>query len=84
MPKKRKRTLKSAQLELVALLEYMLSEVHAGGEEKHYRLRIPYGTDERNKVELIADVSVYCDGELEDDRDDRKKFKLTGPYKKRH
>lgn len=83
MAKRKKRTLKSAKVELIALLEYMMAEVYAGKEEKHYRLRIPYGVDEKSKVELIADVSVYYDGELEND-DTGTKFKISGPNKKRH
>lgn len=83
MPKRKKRKLKAAQAELTALLEYMLTEVYVAKEEKHYRLRIPYGTDEKNTIELIADISVYYDGELENDSTGTK-FKITGPDKDRH
>lgn len=81
MPKRTKRKLKGAQTEAIALLEYMLAEVYSTGDEKHYRLRIPYGND---KVELIVDISVYHDGELQDDSEPSNKFKITGPNKKRH
>lgn len=77
--KRKKKTLKSAQQELIALLEYMMAEVYAGGNEKHYRLRMPYdGTN----TELVVDISVYADGELKDDNG--RKYKITGPNKKRH
>lgn len=80
MAKRKKRTLKSAQAEMIALLEYMMAEVYAGGEEKHYRLRMPYNED---GTEMVVDISVYADGELRDD-DSGAKFKITGPNKKRH
>lgn len=80
MAKRKKRTLKNAQAEMIALLEYMMAEVYAGGEEKHYRLRMPYSED---GTEMVVDISVYADGELRDD-DSGTKFKITGPNKKRH
>ena len=79
MPKRTKR--KIAQTEAVALLEYLLAEVYATGEDKHYRLRLPYGKD---KVELVVDISVYFDGELQDESEPTNKFKIAGPAKKRH
>lgn len=77
--KRKKKTLKNAQQELIALLEYLLAEVYAGKSEKHYRLRVPY---DDSSVELIVDLSVYYDGELYDDSG--KRIKITGPAKKRH
>lgn len=79
MPKRTKRRV--VQTEAVALLEYLLAEVHATGDEKHYRLRLPYGED---KVELVVDISVYFDGELQDESEPANKFKIAGPNKKRH
>jgi hypothetical protein len=70
-----------AQTEAVALFEYLIAEVHASGEDKHYRLRLPYGPD---KVELVIDISVYYDGELQDESEPANKFKIAGPAKKRH
>jgi hypothetical protein len=81
MAKRKKRSLKGTQIETVALLEYLLAEVYSTGEEKHYRLRMPYGPD---AVELVVDLSVYYDGELQDDSEPSNKFKITGPNKKRH
>lgn len=81
MAKPKKKNLRSSQVETIALLEYLLAEVYESGEEKHYRLRMPYGPD---TVELIVDLSVYYDGELQDDSEPSNKFKITGPNKKRH
>lgn len=80
MPKRTKRKLKAYQTELIALIEYMLTEAYESGSEKHYRLKIPYGPDQ---LELVMDLSVYFDGELQDD-DSGRKFKITGPDKKSH
>lgn len=78
--KRKNRKLKAYQTELIALVEYMLTEAYEAGEEKHYRLKIPYGPD---AVELILDMSVYFDGELKDEQSGSK-FRITGPDKKRH
>lgn len=80
MAKRTNRRLKNFQTEAIALLDYMLAESYSTGKEYHYRLRIPYGPD---KVELIADISVYFDGELADDDEPKKRFKVSGPDKNR-
>lgn len=78
--KRSKRKLKTYQTELIALVEYMMAEAYEVGKEKHYRVKIPYGPD---SVELVLDLSVYFDGELQDDNTGAK-FKIAGPDKKRH
>jgi hypothetical protein len=57
----------------------------------HYRLRLPYGSANENEkmqkeVELVVDLSVYFDGEMNDERSEERTitFKITGPDKDRH
>jgi hypothetical protein len=81
--KRKKRKLKAAQQETLALLEYLLAEAFESGSEKHYRLKMPYGHQPDNQVQFIVDISVYFDGELSDESGS-KKFRITGPDKASH
>lgn len=81
MPKRKLRKLKGIQSETIALLEYLLAEAYNSSTEQHYRLKVPY---EPHDVTFVIDLSIYFDGELTDDRDEQKQFKITGPNKKRH
>lgn len=91
MSTRKKRKLRKVQYELVSLVELLLAEAYWSHDEKHYRFKIPYGaSDENEKVSpealMVVDISVYFDGEVKDEREDRetKLFKITGPDKDRH
>lgn len=89
--KRKKKIIRDVQKETTALLEYLLAEAYARGQDMHYRLKVPYGpikpNDKMEKAaELIVDISVYFDGDLNDERNTEQptRFKITGPNKDRH
>lgn len=89
MGKKRTKKLKALQHEAIALLDYLVAESYAAGEPKAARIRMPYGKineDEKQflNAEMVVEISVYFDGELSDEREPEKRFKITGPTKDRH
>ena len=81
--RRKTRRLKGITQETIALLEYLLAESYEAQKEFHYRLRLPYGPGNRQKLEFIIDLSIYFDGELNDERTNTK-HKIAGPSKKRH
>lgn len=78
--KRKARALKNAQLELMALIDFILAEAYEAQKDFHYRLSFPYGAEKQ--VRYVVDLSVYYDGELSDESGT--KFKVSGPRKKRH
>lgn len=84
-----KRRLRKIQHEVVSLVEYLLAEVYATGEEKKYRFKIPYGALKKDSEQIspnaliVVDMDVYFDGELTHEREERTVFKVAGPYKNR-
>lgn len=81
--KPKNRRLKSAQHELMALIDYLTAEAYETGNTKAYRLRMPYKHGDKPEVQMIIEVAVYFDGEMSDERTkDGTKFKAGRPGKK--
>lgn len=82
--RRKTRRLKTIQHEALALFEYLIAESYELGKELHYRFRVPYGNKAGKEVEYIIDVSLYFDGDVNEQREDGKKYKVASPNKKRH
>lgn len=80
----RRKVRRIAQHEALALLEFLVAECYATGNEQHYRILFPYEKDP--DVQFVVNMSVYFDGVVKDarDPDNTKSFKVTGPDKGRH
>lgn len=93
-PRKNKRRktlkLKDLQTKAISVLDFLLAEAYARGEDIHYRLRIPYGAIQPGdgmlaNAEMIVDFSIYFDGELHDESNPKSEpIRIGGPFKASH
>lgn len=86
--RKKNRRLKALGHELMSKVDFLVQEAVATGEEKGYRVRLPYRSVDRRSTadgEIVIDVSIYFDGEFNEESNEQGEvFKITGPHKARH